>query len=446
MQPSSLRLRLVCAVVAAILLPSSCSQGPSQTNIDSAIAENIARTSAIDNHAHPVALTAAGETDRDFDALPADAISDLAMPSVLSPSGPRYVEAWRALFHYSFADQTPDHLRELPKVRKQMMAEKKDLYPSWVLNQVRSDIMLANRVAMGAGLPSDRFKWVPFVDMFLFPLNNTNLKARDPDHNAFIASEEGLLKRFLTEAGLRRLPGNLDDYLTFLTHTLSSWKAKNAVALKFEFSYLRDLQISDPPRESAERVYAIYGQSSEPSVDDYKLLQDYLFRYLCRQAGQLGMPVHIHTSIGAGSYFQTSNANPIPLQALFNDPQLRRTKFVMLHGAWPFAREAAALILKPNVYLDYSGFSYMSYPTETAHALRLYLESAPERVLYGTDASPLSSTVGWEETAWLGSQIGRQTLGLALTGMMRDGEITSERARELAQMVLRGNAHQLYGF
>ena len=38
----------------------------------------------------------------------------------------------------------------------------------------------------------------------------------------------------------------------------------------------------------------------------------------------------------------------------------------------------------------------------------------------------------------------RQALALALTGMMNDGEITRERAIELARKVMRENAVQLY--
>jgi uncharacterized protein len=40
---------------------------------------------------------------------------------------------------------------------------------------------------------------------------------------------------------------------------------------------------------------------------------------------------------------------------------------------------------------------------------------------------------------------GREALGLALTGMLRDNEITRERAVDLARMVLRENARKLYG-
>ena len=40
---------------------------------------------------------------------------------------------------------------------------------------------------------------------------------------------------------------------------------------------------------------------------------------------------------------------------------------------------------------------------------------------------------------------GREALGIALTGMMRDGEVSRVRAQELARMVLRENARRLYG-
>ena len=41
---------------------------------------------------------------------------------------------------------------------------------------------------------------------------------------------------------------------------------------------------------------------------------------------------------------------------------------------------------------------------------------------------------------------GREALGIALTGMLRDGEISRERANEIARLVLRGNAETLYHF
>jgi predicted TIM-barrel fold metal-dependent hydrolase len=98
------------------------------------------------------------------------------------------------------------------------------------------------------------------------------------------------------------------------------------------------------------------------------------------------------------------------------------------------------------VYVDFSAFMYMMYPVEAARAIRSYLEASPEKVLYGSDASPLSSTIGWEETNWIGSRNGRQALGIALTGMVEDNEVTADRAKQIAHMVMRENARQLYRF
>jgi predicted TIM-barrel fold metal-dependent hydrolase len=206
------------------------------------------------------------------------------------------------------------------------------------------------------------------------------------------------------------------------------------------------LAISDPKKEDVERIYTIYAQSSEPSAEEYKALQDYLFRFIAHEAGRLGLVIHIHTSIGVGSYFRAANANPLALEPLFNDPALRKTKFVMLHGAWPFTREAAILILKPNVYVDYSAFYYLTYPHQAAKDLRFLLEMAPEKVLYGSDASPFSDNVSWEETAWMAGKLGRQALGLAVTQMIEDGKINTERGKHLVHMVLRENARKLYGW
>ena len=47
--------------------------------------------------------------------------------------------------------------------------------------------------------------------------------------------------------------------------------------------------------------------------------------------------------------------------------------------------------------------------------------------------------------AWIGTHTAREALATALTGMMRDGEISRERAEEIATMVMRGNAAKLYG-
>jgi len=128
-----------------------------------------------------------------------------------------------------------------------------------------------------------------------------------------------------------------------------------------------------------------------------------------------------------------------------DDRALRKTRFVMVHGGWPFTREAAALLTKPNAWLDFSAQTLLLPPAAVAGTLREWLALVPEKVLYGTDAYPYSDQLGWEESAWIAARKGREALARALTAMLRDGEISRPRAIELARMVLRDNARALYG-
>ncbi len=128
------------------------------------------------------------------------------------------------------------------------------------------------------------------------------------------------------------------------------------------------------------------------------------------------------------------------------DPTLRKTNFVVIHGGYPFTQEMRSLMSKPNVYADFSAQTFFMYPRELSAILRNWLEFYPDRVLFGTDAFSFGPEVDWPEVAWLSNTTARQALALALTGMMNDGEITRERATELARIVLRENAIKLYGF
>jgi len=159
------------------------------------------------------------------------------------------------------------------------------------------------------------------------------------------------------------------------------------------------------------------------------------------------MAVHFHTGSGAGGYFDIQGSNPLLLQSLFNDPSLRKTNFVMLHGGWPFTREAGALLVKPNAYLDFSIQQFLRAPADLAQTIRTWLELTPEKVMFGTDAYPYApdAGLGWSETTLIASEAGRDALGRALTNMIREGTVTRDHAGELAAMVLRENARKLYG-
>ena len=144
-------------------------------------------------------------------------------------------------------------------------------------------------------------------------------------------------------------------------------------------------------------------------------------------------------------HYSLRNSNPLLLEQVFNDPTLRKTNFVIIHGGWPYIKEVAFLLGKPNIYADISAQTFMLYPRALSETIRAWLEIYPQKVLFGTDASPLTPEVNWEETGWLTTNTAREALALALTGMMNDHEVTRPRAVKLAHMVMRDNAIKLYG-
>ena len=403
---------------------AGCTRDP-EPGIDPSIAAEVQRVRAFDNHAHPVRPVLEGSPDREFDALPVDNMEPASDPVNLRPGAPVVLEADK---------QFPN--------KAALMRAKGTAYPAWVLDQMGVEVMLANRVAMGAGIEPPRFRWVPYADALIFPLDNSGLAARNPDRKAFFGLEDALRRRYLEEAGLKSRPASLAEYLTrVVTPTLERHRQGGAVAEKFEAAYLRSLAFDKADRASAERIYARHA----PDEADYKLLQDFLFRYIAAECARLGMAVHIHVMAGAGSYFDVGGANPLLLESVLNDPELRKTRFVMLHGGWPFTREITALLEKPNAWLDYSAQDLLLPAATLAPIVRQWLEWVPEKVLFGTDAYPYSDQLGWEESGWIAARTGRQALAIALTGMLRDGEISRDRALELARMVLRENARRLYG-
>jgi predicted TIM-barrel fold metal-dependent hydrolase len=395
----------------AVVFLSACNNAPAP-RVDPQLASEIEKIKAIDNHAHPVRPGL--PVDNDFDALPVEHLDPYPEPVRTRLDSPIVAEA------------------------RQKMARVDKTNPLAVLDALGIEVMIANRVAMSPPVSAPRFRFAGYVDAFMYPLDNTGMM-KDPDKKQFFPLEEKLLKRYYQESGVETKPSTLEDYLNKIVRpTLERHKQAGAIAEKFEMAYLRGFDIGNPSKEDAEKAYAGKG--------NYKDLQDYIFRYLATECGRLGMAVHIHVCASAGAYFDIAGDNPLLLEPLLHDPAMRKTNFVLLHGGWPYIGEITALLENPNVYTDFSEQTFTGYPREVSVNIRKWLEYEPEKVLFATDAYPFSKEIGWEEAGYIAAKTGREAVGIAVTGMLRDEEISRDRALELARMVLRDNAKKLYGF
>jgi hypothetical protein len=416
---------------------------PQTTNVDPKLLAEITKIPAIDNHAHPSKLLAPQEKDEDWDALSFDGLEGIELGARIGDDG-TWIAAAKALYGYPFDDLTPERFEWISAARAKLIAAHGDDYSGWVLQRLGIETMLANRVALGRGLVSPRFRWVPYDDALVFPLDNASLGKATPDRAALFLGVTRSAKRMLHEAGTDTLPSSLDAYLVeVVSPTLARQRRDGAVAIKFEAAYLRPLAFTNPSEADARRIYDKYAAGGIPPDDDYRTLQDFLVRRIAREAGRLGLPVHFHCSFGPGRYFDSAHTSPFALETLFDDPDLAQTKFVIVHGGWPAVHETTALLAKPNVWADFSWQPIVSYARPLSHTLREWLEFMPNKILFGTDAFPLANG-HWELSAWVSTTTARTALAMALTDMMNDGEITYARALELARGVLRDNAAALY--
>jgi uncharacterized protein len=423
--------------LTALLLMTSPVAAHAQTPFDSALARYVAAIPAIDNHAHPMLPLGAGApADTEFDALPLDGVPPFPIPWRLSLGAPVWGQAARAL--YGRGDS-------VAAARRRAVAARGVQFPAWALDRAGIDIMFANRIATGPGLAPPRFRWVPFDDPLVFPVDTKGEAARTPDTRSLYPRETALLHRYLRDLELAAVPPTLAAYVaTVVVPTLQRQRQQGAVAIKFEIAYLRPLDFSDPDSSTASDIYARYATAGTPTHDEYKTLTDYLFRTVAREAGRLGLAVHLHMLETFGGFYEAQGATPGKLEPVFNDSTLRGTNFVIIHGGWPAVGETEAMLGKPNVYTDISMIDQMLGAAELAQVLRAWLTRWPDKVLFGTDAFEGGPDQGWEQGAYVAATTARRALAIALTGMQRDGEIDAARARALARMVLRDNAIALY--
>jgi predicted TIM-barrel fold metal-dependent hydrolase len=391
----------------------------------------------------PVPAGAAADTE--FDALPLDGIPPFDLPNRLKADDPIWRQAQSALYHIpSTATGAAYHTSLKTAVTNAQKAHGQQ-FAAWALDQAGIDVMMANRIVMGPGLATPRFRWISFIDPLLFPLDTRGEAARTPDTRPLYPREARLLQRYLRDLNVRSLPATLDEYVrTVVNPTLARQKANGAAGIKFEAAYLRPLDFDDPDTALAQRVYAKYVRGGVPSHVEYKALEDYLFRAIAREAGRQKLPIQIHVLETFGGFYSARGASPFQLEPAFNDSTLRRTKFIIVHGGWPLVGQTSGMISKPNVYADISMMDDILSPTVLAGVLRQWLGEWPDKVLFGTDAFDGGVEQGWEQVAWVGSTTARRALAIALTGMMRDNEISRDRAQQLARMVMRENAAAVY--
>jgi len=410
--------------------------GPDVQQIYQRLLPQIEKIPIFDHHAHPGFFD-----DPDVDAMAAPPGSAALRER---NSNPELVAGAKALFGYPYDDLSPEHAKWLIQKKAELKKAQGRAYFSNILDKLNIERGVANRAMMADYLDPKRFAWVFFADAFMWPFDNQQQRSRNPDQEVYIPLQQKMLQRWMQQEGVSKLPPDFSGYLEFVNRTLEDNKKKGGIAMKFEVAYFRSMKFSDPTREQAESIYKRYVAGGVPGSDDYRIFQDYIFRFLIQEGARLHLPVHIHTAVGIGDYFNLSEGNIMNLENILRDPRYSKVTFVMIHGGYPYEREAIWLAAVQNVYLDSSLMEIYMYPSEFKHSLKQWLETFPDKITFGTDSFPYNETLGAEESYWLGVQSARTALAAALAEMISMGEVSETQALKMARGYLHDNAAGLY--
>lgn len=426
----------ICAAAGLVSAQARPFPGPDVQQIYQRLLPQIEKIAIFDHHAHP-----GSPDDSDVDAMAAPPGSAAFRER---DSNPELIAAAKALFGYPYNDLSPEHSKWLVQKKAELKKSQGNNYFSGILDKLNIESSVANRAMMAPYLDPKRFRWVFFADAFMWPFDNRLQRARNGDEEVYIPLQEKMLHRWMQQENVSKLPTSFADYLAFISRTLEDNQKKGGIAMKFEVAYFRSTKFGDPSREQAEDVYKRFLDGGVPSAEEYKTFQDYIFRYLVTEGGRLHLPVHIHSAVGIGDYFSLSESGIMNLENVLRDPRYSGTTFVMIHGGYPFEREAIWLAAVKNVYMESSYQEIVMYPSEFKHSLKQWLETFPDKITFGTDCFPYNDVLGAEESYWLGVQSGRTALAAALAEMVSMGEVSEPKALEMAKAFLHNTATGIY--
>lgn len=177
---------------------------------------------------------------------------------------------------------------------------------------------------------------------------------------------------------------SFDEFLDAITYAVRKQVSRGVVALKLAIAYERGLDFDFTDLPAARRGWHSKGASSY----ECKAFEDIITLHLCRVAGDLKIPVQIHTGMG-----KLERSNALWLKSLLD--ACPHTKFVLLHCSYPHTADAIALLHEySNVYADFSWLPLLS-PGATARLLDEILDiSDTSRLGWGCDAETLEESLG----------------------------------------------------
>jgi len=236
------------------------------------------------------------------------------------------------------------------------------------------------------------------------------------DHNGHNGRE--LLSRVGVQAR------SFDDYLAGLPLLMDRLAGLHKVGLKNALAYDRSVDFDTVDLDAARAAWG----AADPSPARQKAFGDVVVDRLARLAGERDIPLQVH--LGSA---QIRGSRPLSAAGLIE--RNPRTRFLLMHLAWPWSDELLGMaFVYRNVWLDLT-WSWLLSPSRFLVSFRQAIDALPDesRMMLGGDT--------WHaEEAYGAISLARRLISRTLEACVRDRDFRVADAERLGRRILHDNA------
>jgi hypothetical protein len=338
---------------------------------------------------------------------------------------------YKDLYGFDHEELNDDNWRELSdKIHKAYTKE--DFYAS-VFKKMNVEVALLDPFWDPGYVAEDNnlFLPAPGMDPFIF-VRSGKTRVSNPGGFNIPWWNENPLRHLLKKWGIGY--ETFDDFLGLIDMAFNKLKQDNGVGIKFRVGYSRYLSVDRVSKPEAEKIF--YIDEDEITPPQIKRLEDFIIRSIIQKAIEYRVPIQIHTGLQGTLGGHPQYSDPLQLTNIFRDyPQ---AQFIIFHGSYPWASEAAVLAKGyPNVYLELCWLSWLLEDAAKQY-MKEWLAMVPvSKIFMGGDSETI-------DRAYTAITLAKKLLAEVLADKIEAGHYSKSTAVDIAKMIFNENPKSMY--
>ena len=214
--------------------------------------------------------------------------------------------------------------------------------------------------------------------------------------------------------------------------------APMAIAVKTQHAYARTLKWAERTDPQADAVVHKLTAGKKIVDDDNLCLGDWALARGIELATKNGLPIKIHTGMGAGSgHAEMAHMIPRHLCPLIN--KFPEARFVLFHIGYPYYEEVISMAKQyPNVYIDMC-WAWSFNPYSASDCLRKMIHAIPANKIFA-----FGGDHAWPYMVVAFANQAREWIFRTLQAEVDEGFMSEKEAMTYAQKIMHDNQYKLF--